>query len=303
MSAKSDQALALQLVLAHEGGFVSHPKDPGGATNKGVTQAVYDAYRRNHGLEIQTVKRITAEEVAEIYEQQYWLKAACDKLPAGLNYAVFDYAVNSGVARAIKDLQRTLNANANYYGVSGVLAVDGTPGHATIDAACSAAAVDEEEVIVALCARRTKFLKSLKTFSTFGKGWLRRVNGDFDGVQEGDKGVVDYAVAMARKDLTYPLKKTEAPAAIGTKEGEVAAKATEANVSFGKTLGGIGTAIAGAGVTGQTLLSAAETVKPHTADDGVIGKLALVGFVLLMLGGISLIAFQFIKHQSEKRSA
>lgn len=298
--AVNNRKASLQLVLAHEGGFVSHPKDPGGATFKGVTQAVYDAYRIARGENIRSVKQMTQTELQAIYDEQYMDRVRFDRLPAGIDYAVFDYAVNSGVAKAIKDAQRTVNQNANYYGVLGKLNVDGVAGNATVAALCQAAQVDETGFIVAYCNRRGKFLKSLKTFSTFGKGWMRRVFGDKDGYQDGDSGVIDYAVKMAREDMSYPLKVTELPTTIGDKAGEVPAKAVASDQSLMKTVTGVGTALGAAGVTGQTLLSTAEAVKPHTTDDGIVGKIALAAFVVLIITGATLVAIQFLKHKREQ---
>lgn len=150
---------ALALVLEHEGGYVNHPKDPGGATNKGVTQAVYDAYRKMRGRGPMSVKFITGEELRAIYKFQYWDKVHGDFLPVGLDYAVFDFAVNSGVTRASKYLQAVLG-----------VAQDGQIGAKTLAAIHSSTAV-----INALCDRRMGFLRNLKTFLTFGKGWTRRV--------------------------------------------------------------------------------------------------------------------------------
>lgn len=300
--ASTNQARSLQLVLAHEGGYVNHPDDPGGATNKGVTQRVYDAYRTNKGLGKRSVRSITQAEVAEIYDRQYWDEAWCDKLPAGLDYAVFDYAVNSGVNRALKDLQRTLNANANYFGVSGKLSVDGVFGNATETAVNSAANADEEALIVQYCERRMKFLKSLKNYRTFGKGWFRRVMGDYDGSQDTDKGVIDLAVMMARDDLAYPVPKAVLPAAIGSKDGEVAAKAPEAKQAALKTTQGVGSALAAAGASGQTVIAAAQQVQPHIGDT-FFGRLALIGFVVLILLGVGLVTFDWFRKQQEKASA
>lgn len=150
---------ALALVLKHEGGYVNHPKDPGGATNRGVTQAVYDAYRKMRGRGTMSVKFITGEELRAIYKFQYWDRVQGDFLPAGLDYAVFDFAVNSGVGRASKSLQAVLG-----------VAQDGQIGARTLAAIHSSTAV-----INALCDRRIGFLRNLKTFLTFGKGWTRRV--------------------------------------------------------------------------------------------------------------------------------
>lgn len=149
----------LSLVLVHEGGYVNHPRDPGGATNRGVTQAVYDAYRKTRGRGQQSVKFITDDEVKAIYRFQYWDRVQGDLLPAGLDYAVFDFAVNSGVGRASKYLQ----------------AVVGTPQDGVIGARTLAAIQSPKNAINALCDRRMSFLRNLRTFLTFGKGWTRRV--------------------------------------------------------------------------------------------------------------------------------
>lgn len=200
---------SLSLVLAHEGGYVNHPKDPGGATNQGVTQAVYDAYRKLRGLPLQSVKFITSAEVAEIYMKQYWRLVRGDDLPAGLDYAVFDFAVNSGVSRAIRYLQRLVGVDD-----------DGVIGDFTLAASFDAARRHEEKLIGAYCANRLAFLKSLSTFPTFGKGWTRRVIGYHEGVQATDTGVIDYATIMARKDKVYVL-----PTEVGALTDEVPAKA------------------------------------------------------------------------------
>ena len=157
MNTNFDKCLAL--VLIHEGGFVNHPADPGGKTNRGVTQAVYDAYRKTRGRGQQSVKFITDDEVKAIYKFQYWDRVQGDLLPRGLDYAVFDFAVNSGVGRASKYLQAVLG-----------VAQDGVIGAKTL-----AAVQSPYNAINALCDRRMSFLRNLKTFLTFGKGWTRRV--------------------------------------------------------------------------------------------------------------------------------
>lgn len=175
---------SLSLVLAHEGGYVNHPRDPGGATNKGVTQAVYDAYRKTMGLPPKSVREITLGEAAAIYRQQYWQAIQGDKLKAGVDYAVFDFAVNSGVARAARYLQLSLGVKA-----------DGHIGNMTLAALADA---DPVELITKLCANRMAFLKALATFDTFGKGWTRRVVGAQSGYQANDTGVIDHAINMAK---------------------------------------------------------------------------------------------------------
>lgn len=152
---------ALALVLRHEGGFVNHPDDPGGATNKGVTQATYDAWRKRQKLPPRSVRSITAAEVNAIYRRDYWDKVKADDLPAGVDYAVFDFAVNSGPSRAIKFLQRVLGVTD-----------DGKIGPITMAALSD---FPPGYVIAELCDARLAWLKRLKTWPTFGKGWTRRV--------------------------------------------------------------------------------------------------------------------------------
>lgn len=156
---------ALPLILAHEGGYVNDPQDPGGATNKGVTQATYDGWRAKQGLPAQSVRQITADEVAAIYRRDYWDKVRGDDLPAGVGYAVFDFAVNSGPARAARFLQKVVSVPE-----------DGVIGPATLAAVNSVAAVSAEPIIDRLCDARLAFLRSLPTFARFGTGWSRRVS-------------------------------------------------------------------------------------------------------------------------------
>lgn len=190
----------LRWVLAHEGGYVNHPKDPGGATNRGVTQRVYDAWRRRNRVQTQSVATISDEEVRSIYRVQYWDQVRGDDLPDGVDYAVFDFAVNSGPSRAAKYLQR----------VAGVTQ-DGIIGNVTLAAV---GRFNSDEVIRELCQDRMDFLRRLKTFGTFGKGWTRRVMGNALGVQDGDIGVIDRAIRLARAmPVSDPKRQVDGAAA------------------------------------------------------------------------------------------
>jgi len=99
---------ALPFVLRWEGGFVDHPDDPGGRTNQGVTQAVYDAWRARRSLPQRDVKSIEDDEVRSLYETDYWIPPRCPVLPPELDLAQFDTAVNMGVRRAVRLLQTAL---------------------------------------------------------------------------------------------------------------------------------------------------------------------------------------------------
>lgn len=191
---KSNFEKSLKYVLAWEGGYVNHPKDPGGPTNKGVTQRVYDAWRKQKNLAPRSVVGITNAEVQAIYRVQYWDRVRGDELPLGLDYAVFDYAVNSGTAKAVKSLQQCLGVK-----------VDGAMGAVTL----AKIPATQEDTVKALCEQRYAFVKKLGTFKTFGAGWTRRIMGSKIGVQENDKGVIDIAYAMALSETLPPVAKLD----------------------------------------------------------------------------------------------
>ena len=147
-------------VLKHEGGFVNHPKDPGGMTNLGVTKAAWEGYV-GKTVDEAFMRSLTPEVVKPFYKAMYWDKIKGDQLPAGVDYAAYDLAVNSGVGRAAKYLQQ----------IAGVT-VDGALGPKSMGAIREC---DPEQMVEALCDMRLDFLKRLPTFDTFGKGWSIRV--------------------------------------------------------------------------------------------------------------------------------
>lgn len=153
---------SLALVLINEGGFVNHPRDPGGATNCGVTQKVYDHFRAEENLPIRSVKFINTVEIGMIYKHDYWGPVHADELPYGIDYCVFDFGVNSGPGRAIRALQRALGVKD-----------DGFLGPRSYAAL---AASNHDDVIEKICADRMGFLERLPTWEIFGDGWKHRVN-------------------------------------------------------------------------------------------------------------------------------
>lgn len=150
----------LEWVLKHEGGYTNNPSDPGGATNYGVTQRVYNDYLAASGKKPQSVAAITRREVEAIYRVKYWLAIRGDELPVGWDYAIFDFGINSGPKRAIRYAQKVVGVE-----------VDGVIGPATINAlrAAPRAALDT------YLNERLGFLKALPHWNVFGKGWERRV--------------------------------------------------------------------------------------------------------------------------------
>lgn len=151
---------ALPVILRHEGGYVDHPRDPGGATNLGVTIGTLSDWLGRPATKAE-VKALTREKVAPIYRKNYWNVVRGDDLPYGVNLVTFDASVNSGPARGARWLQRAVGAKA-----------DGAVGEKTLAAVAKA---DPKVTIKRSTDDRLNFLQRLKTWSTFGRGWGRRV--------------------------------------------------------------------------------------------------------------------------------
>jgi len=166
-------AAALKCVLVHEGGLDDDPDDPGGRTAYGVIQRRYNQYRKAKGLPLPAdVWKITPEERTEIYRLYYWDVIRAEKLPGGLDYAVFDACVNSGELQAGKWLQRALNDQRAKSGL-GPIQVDGRIGDGTLQAVDE---IDDVDAVIGFMSeRRLAMLRNLKTFWKYGKGWTRRV--------------------------------------------------------------------------------------------------------------------------------
>lgn len=251
---------ALPRVLQHEGGYVNDPQDPGGATNRGVTFRVYDGYRTRKGLPTQDVRDITSAEVSEIYRLQYWDACKCDDLPAGVDYVLFDGAVNSGPTQSIKWLQRAL----------GSVTVDGQMGQATL------AAVTEHgnpsALVDIICDRRMAFLQALKTWPRFGKGWSARVAS----VRKTGKS---WALGLGGTPIQSDVKPT------------AKAPMSDAKIMPGKA--GADVATGGGAVTsslGGALETARQQLEPLAGAVPFIGKLVailIVAGVVLMVGGFA----------------
>jgi lysozyme family protein len=257
---RQNYSAAFRWMQAHEGGYVNHPDDPGGATNRGVIQRVYDAFRRANGVATRSVREITDEEVQQIYRNQYWNPVRGDDLPSGVDYAVFDFAVNSGVSRAVTYLQRVVGVED-----------DGHLGEITLDAVRSKR---PEDVILALCNARMRFLKRLRHWPTFGRGWTRRVMGRHDGVQTDDEGVIDRAIMLARavpaSQIVAPRVEDDGANAKGT--GPVRLTEAVRTQETGGFAGGVLGALGGA-------------VGAVAALDGTAQIVAVVG-CLILAGGV-----------------
>lgn len=152
---------SFKMVLSHEGGYVNDPRDPGGATNLGVTKATWESYV-DHDVTEAEMRALTPAKVAPLYKARYWDAVRGDDLPAGVDFAMFDFAVNSGPVRAIRTLQSSL-----------AVPTDGMIGPRTLKAVSM---IEPGVVIDNLCRERVQFLARLSTYKTFGRGWIRRVN-------------------------------------------------------------------------------------------------------------------------------
>lgn len=201
--AASSYGEALARLLVHEGGNDDDPRDPGGRTSRGILQREWDVWRRGHPGLPADVWRAPQDQVEAIYRQNYWNALRCDDLPAGVDYAVFDYGVNSGIGRAAKVLQRLVGT-----------AVDGEVGPDTIAATKRANA---GKLIEAICDERLAFLQGLRTWPTFGKGWSRRVREVRAAALKmaksaGDKSAGDKPPRAARPNPAASAKDREPPA-------------------------------------------------------------------------------------------
>lgn len=219
---------SIELVFGHEGGYINNPKDPGGPTKYGITQRTLSAWREK-SASVSDVKNLMLAEASQILRKQYWVPVQGDRLPDGLDHVVFDYAVNSGPAQAIKTLQRVISVEA-----------DGVIGARTLSAINGK---DTTFLIDTLCDARLSFLRSLKTWRTFGKGWGSRV----ERVRKEAKNI---AKGKASLQCSVPI--------------EGFAVASPSDLKASATGEGKAATIAGIGVLGTACADAANQIAPYT---------------------------------------
>ena len=270
-------ARAMPRVLAHEGGWVNHPADPGGVTLEGIIQRTYDAYRRRKGFALRPLTpqmRNTAlwqAERDEIYRLQYWDKVEGDKLPAGVDYVLFDGAVNSGPVQSIKWAQRAVGLRA-----------DGVMGQQTIDALNEHP--NKPALIDAILDRRMAFLRALRTWPTFGRGWTSRVNG----VRSTAK-----AWANGQHVPTTPAREgAEARGRVSDARRAPSKTPADAAIGGGSVSGGLAEAVR----------QSRESLEPLAGSgtvNTIIAVLALAG-VILVAGGL---AYRWWATRKEKQRA
>jgi lysozyme family protein len=155
----------LKVILHHEGGFVNHPRDPGGMTNLGVTKKVYEEWI-GYQVSEAIMRKLTPALVSPLYKKRYWDVMKCDGIPRGLDLCVFDFGVNAGTNRSIRYLQRLIGVKE-----------DGIFGPASFKALTfKTVELGANELIDSFQDARRSYYRKLNTFDTFGRGWLRRVD-------------------------------------------------------------------------------------------------------------------------------
>ena len=269
---------ALPKLLTHEGGYVNHPADPGGATNKGVIQRTYDTFRVSVNQPKRSVKLINDVEVRAIYRREYWDRFQGDKLAPGVSYVVFDGSVNSGVSQSVKWLQRALKEMGLYTGL-----IDGQLGQGTLLAA--GGVNDNDTLIARIITRREAFLRALKTFKVFGKGWMSRI-----------KGVLAVGQAWATGSV--------GPEVFYTPGGEARALVTDAksapNVGAADALTGAGV---GSTSVGGMLKAAQEQLSPLAGAGHFIDQAVAVLVIAGLAVGVGSYAYRwYAKKRRDERA-
>lgn len=196
MKANYEACLAITLKL--EGGDVNHPDDPGGKTRWGITQATYSAWRASRGLSKRSVFKMERGEMLQIYKANYWDAVGGDTLVAGVDLSTWDYGVNSGPSRARRVLLASIGGTA-------------------------------KQTIQKMCAERMSFVRGLRTWKTFGKGWSRRI-----------ATIEAKAVAMAVAHLPVASRKAELEV---EREVATSTSSTQSKGAKGSATTGTGAAI------------------------------------------------------------
>jgi lysozyme family protein len=142
---------SVELIMYFEGGYIDDPNDSGGETKYGISKRTFPE---------EDIKNLTIDRAREIYKKHYWDKIQADKMPDGVNTMVFDFAVNAGVYRAIKELQKVLKVTS-----------DGVLGNKTLAAISNMPAKD---IVIKYTNRRIMFYAGISSFKHFGKGWVKR---------------------------------------------------------------------------------------------------------------------------------
>lgn len=262
---------------AAEGKFSNRNKhdDPGGATMYGVTAVKLGEFRGlGRPATVEEVRALTKREAEEVYEHDFWRPVRGDDLPEGVDLAVFDYGINSGPGKAVRELQRVL-------GVS----VDGAVGSQTLDALKAA---DLAKVINDYQDARLAFMRSLSNWSANKNGWTTRV-----------ASIRRAALAMAAG--AKPPKPVELPAAATAKAPTTAVAATRTPEGKGAIIGTVAATATAAKAVGVPVEKVVDVVVPHAAKDGFVGQMAICLLVLVLVGAALVVGYQVWRRSEEQK--
>lgn len=151
---------AFDRLMGAEGGYVNNPRDPGGETNWGITWPIL-----HQGISLKlvpegtTIKSLTREQAKVLYRVLFW--EVLRKAHPALKFQAFDFAVNSGLATAIRKLQSAIG-----------VADDGNWGPISDR---TLAATNLNDALMGYISERLLFMTSLSGWETFGRGWTRRM--------------------------------------------------------------------------------------------------------------------------------
>lgn len=246
-------------VRVFEGGNDDDPQDPGGRTSRGIIQREYDAYRRRKGLPTRDVWRADEAEIAEIYMDGYWVPQSLGVMVSGPDETQFDYGVNSGIGRSAKVLRRCLHM------------ADNAPW-AEVKARIDGLSKNQVKILIdAVCDERLAFLRGLKTFPRFGKGWTARV--------AKSRAIAKHLVDFPAGTPAAPPVPEATPAVLPGDSGS--AKAQHAEPTAAKNI------VEGGGTAGPAAAGATwyDWVTAHPLETGliVVGVVAAVALSLYLI--------------------
>lgn len=268
---RKNREIVTKWIGLSEGGFVNNKKDPGGATDRGITQQTFDGWNRSKNQPLKSVRGISKELADSIIFENYMVPIKFDELPSGLDYAVADYSVNSGPSRAVKELQRILG-----------LKQDGFFGVQTMSKVKAVAAENGiADLIQQYCQARIAFMKVIRHPTTkarlwdeFGTGWQRRVMGKHDGAQpDQDNGVIDRAILLwQNQEFAETISAPKYQESAKAPEPEAPHTTTEDPASVGGLIGG-GGAVTALGA----VLSSIGNLHPIVQGIAVLALVVAVG--------------------------
>lgn len=268
---------SMPVILAYEGGWSNHPRDPGGVTLEGIIQRVYDAYRKRKGRRVQPLTKAMRYTPAweaernEIYKLQYWDAVRGDELPAGLDLVMFDSGIMSGPYQAILWLQRALGLNADgHIGEGTLAAIENHPDH--------------DALVADICRRRLGMLQNLSTWDSFGKGWAARV-----------ANLKQIGQAWATGSVgPQPVAAHQQRGDAKAYASDVAQPAVDANDAVKASVG--------SGSIAGVLEGARDTIAPAAYSSEILTKVYTIIVVLCVVASLGALIYSFWSNYKSKKA-